>query len=128
VKDVTASIPAPQSLVQASPALSNGVHESEVQEFAGTGSSKGFAGDLAVHVHPWPMPSRNGEKSGRQFEPEAGARIYAGFPGAASQIASHGSVDLPEVLEIAAAWRGLPDVLKRAVLGIVRSAQPGDRQ
>ncbi len=57
---------APQSLVQARPALSNGVHESEVSNFAGTGMNTGFEGDLTLHVQPWPMLSRNGKKSGRQ--------------------------------------------------------------
>ena len=67
---LNAAIPAPQlapqSLVPARPALSNGVHESEVPNFAGTRMNTGFEVDLTLHVQPWPMPSRNGEKSGRQ--------------------------------------------------------------
>jgi len=74
------------------------------------------------------QPSCGREKSGRQFEPEARPCIDEAPAGVPSHIASHDPGDLPELLEIAAAWRGLPDVLKGAVLGIVRSAQPGDRQ
>ncbi len=67
---LSASIPAPQiapqSLVQTRPALSFAVRETEAPDFAGTRMNTGFDGNLTLHVQPWPMPSRNGEKSGRQ--------------------------------------------------------------
>jgi len=67
---LNAAIPAPQiapqSLVQTRPALSFAVRETEAPNFAGTRMNTGFDGNLAVHVQPWPMPSRNWKKSGRQ--------------------------------------------------------------
>ena len=39
-----------------------------------------------------------------------------------------GAGDYRELSEVVAAWADLPDVLKGAILGIVRSAQPGARQ
>jgi integrase len=57
---------APQKSVQALPMVSGDVRESESANFAGSRSSKGFDGDLAVHVHAWPILSNGLQKSGRQ--------------------------------------------------------------
>jgi len=52
---------APQSLVQASPALSVLVHETEEDQFTGIGSLTGFASDLAFAVHECPAMSESEE-------------------------------------------------------------------
>jgi len=103
--------------------VSSGVRDSELAKFAGTRSSKGFDGDLAVHVHAWAMPSRNGKKSGRQFEPEARPCIDEAGVGVTSHIASHEAKTKLEGWEVLSAWEGLPEALRAAILAIVRSAQ-----
>ena len=50
--------------------------------------------------------------------------LHQGLTGNAPQIAPQNSGRPEEVEEIAAAWCRLPAVLKDAILGIVRSAQP----
>ena len=77
---------------------------------------------------PLPVLSRNGEKSGRQFEPEAGACIDRGFAGAPSQIASHDAQFRLEGWEVVEAWAGLPGPLRAAILALVRSTRKEARR
>jgi hypothetical protein len=105
--------------------VSSDVRDSDVAKFAGTGSSKGFAGDLAVHVHAWPMLSKGIQKSGRQFEPEARPCIDEASAGVPSQIASHEAKSKLEGWEVIEAWAGLPEPLRAAILAIVRSDRAG---
>jgi hypothetical protein len=88
----------------------------------------GFEGDLTIHVQPWPMPSRNGEKSGRQFEPEARPCIDEASAGVTSHIASLEAKAKLEGWEVIEAWAGLPEPLRAAILAIVRSARQGVSQ
>jgi len=55
------------------------------------------------------------------FEPACKCCIHQGSRAADSQIHSQSFRGEPELAEIAAAWTGLPEALKAAVLGIVRS-------
>ena len=55
------------------------------------------------------------------FEPACKCCIHQGSRAADSQIHSQSFRDEPELREIAAAWPDLPEALKAAVLGIVRS-------
>ena len=59
------------------------------------------------------------------FEPACKCCIHQGSRANDSQIDSQGLWDEPELREIAAAWDDMPDALKAAVLGIVRSASGG---
>ena len=52
---------APQKIVQAIPALSGFVHETEAAQNAGSGFGKGFAGDLAANVRGCPGTSETEE-------------------------------------------------------------------
>jgi hypothetical protein len=63
-----------------------------------------------------------GTESVAGFEPACKCCIHKGSGATDSQIDSQSFRDHPEVAEIAAAWDDLPDALKAAVLGIVRSA------
>ena len=98
--------------------------------------SKGFAGDLAVYVHPWLVPSGNGEnrahsalrseageRSGRQDSNLQDRPDLEALTTVAPQLAPQGCYWQEEVGEIASAWADLPDALKAAVLGIVRSVR-----
>jgi hypothetical protein len=101
--------------------VSGDVRESETVKIAETSSSNGFRGDLAVHVQPWAMLSKGLKKSGRQDSNLQNAPYSQALTTAAPQLAPQCCKLPEEVEEIALAWAGLPDSLKAAVLGIVRS-------
>jgi hypothetical protein len=103
--------------------LSFAVRETEVPNFAGTRMNTGFDGNLTLHVQPWPMPSRNGKKSGRQDSNLQERPDLEALANAAPQLAPQGPDWPEEVGEIARSWALLPEALKAAVLGIVRSVR-----
>ena len=59
------------------------------------------------------------------FEPACKCCIYQGSRAADSQIHSQSFREHPELAEILGAWPDLPEALKAAVLGIVRSVGTG---
>jgi hypothetical protein len=61
-----------------------------------------------------------------QFEPEAGGCVDAGFRSGASQIASHDAQIKLDGWEVLEAWGLLPEALRAAILGIVRSVTGGE--
>jgi hypothetical protein len=60
------------------------------------------------------------------FEPDGVGCINAGLLGAASQRASHGAKIKLEGWEVLEAWGDLPEALRAAILGIVRSFTGGE--
>jgi hypothetical protein len=60
------------------------------------------------------------------FEPACKSRIHQGSRATDSQIHSQSFRDNPELAEILGAWPDLPEALKAAVLGIVRSVGTGN--
>jgi len=129
---LNAAIPAPQiapqKSVQALPMMSNGVRESELVKFAGTRSSKGFEGDLAVHVHPWPIPSIGVKKSGRQdsnLRP-LGPKRKKGIFGTIWQDMAHlGTVWIPEPKPFMQKGLRAANVWHRPALGGTRFVHGG---
>jgi len=121
---------APQSLVQARPALSLVVHETEVPHLAGTRMNTGFERALArllsMNVPRCPKVrdgARCRVRTGRTpIEHQALVKVHSPYcaPGAEKGLGA----DLGEVI---AAWPLLADPLKAAVLGIVRSVATGLR-